>query len=168
MYTHTQQRGFTLIELLLYVGVFALMMSGIASLVIVIQDAHVKHQTISEVEENGEYIMSQLTRAIRNSEGILVNVTNDILTIDVVEAADDPTVIQVVSGNLEMTEGTQTALPLHSSRVTATDFTVTEYSRQGSTQTVQFSITLSHNNPSGRFSYNYEQTFTTSATIYGQ
>lgn len=163
----THQRGFTLIELLLYVGIASLIMLTISSFLILVVNARQKHHTLSEVEQQGIQATEMLTQLIRESDDVTapaVGATSSSLTLDMPDAADDPTVIGVTGGAIDITQGANGAVALTNSRVTISNLTFTNLSRDDDLDSIQLEFTVTYTNPSSTNPYDYEETFRTTVT----
>lgn len=160
------QHGFTLIELLLYVGIASLVMLTITSFLMLIVNARLKNQTLTEVEQQASYAMETITQIIRDSDDVntpAVGANSTSLTLDMPDAAVDPTTVTLSSGTLEITEGTTTE-QLTNSRVTVSNLTFTNLSRDDDLDSIQMQFTMNYNNSSGQNVYDYEETFQTTIT----
>lgn len=166
--THCQP-GFTLIELLLYIATASILLLAISSFAILLSESRLKHRSISEVEQQGHFIMEVITQAVRNAESVTsptIGSVGSSLTLDVVDSSLDPTVFALSSGTMQIQEGsTATTADLSSSTVQVSDLTVTNLSREDTSATVEISFTVSTVNPSGRNEFDFTQTFTSSATV---
>lgn len=160
--------GFSLIELLLYMTLASVILLVVSVFSFSLIQARIKNQTVAEVEQQGIQVMQTFTQTIRNAEGITVpgqGGSGNTLTLDVVTAGDDPTTFSDVSGVIQMTEGTNPTVDLTSSRVIASNLTFENLSRDNTPGTVRISFTLTHINDGGRNEYDYEKTFTGSASL---
>lgn len=161
-------RGFSLLELILYIAISGVILSVSGSLFVTLLEARQKHQAVTEVDAVGEQIVQLMTQTIRNAEAITVpaaGATGSSLTLDVLTTASDPTVFDLAANQLRVTEGTGTAIPLSSSRVTVSGFTVTNLSRAGTPGVVRLQFTLTHINPAARQAYEATRTFYATASL---
>lgn len=161
-------RGFTLIELLLYVSIVGVLVLALSAFLFVLLEARVKNQTIAEVEQQGVAAMQIITQTARNTEAItapIVGASGSSLTLDVITVASDPTVFDLSSGALRITEGAGSAVALTNSRIVASALTFQNLSRASTPGTVRIQFTLTAANPSGRQEYTFAKTFTSSATL---
>lgn len=162
------KNGFTLIELLLYVSIVSVFLLSLSAFLFMLLEARIKNQTIAEVDQQGLQVMHVITQATRNAEDItspVAGASASAMTLDVVTAVADPTVIDLAGGVIQITEGAGSAVALTNSRVTVTDLTVQNLSRTATPGTVQIQFTLTHTNPTGRSEYAYTKTFIGSATL---
>jgi len=162
------KRGFTMIELILYVALASVLLMATSAFLGVVLESRVKNQTISEVETQGMQTMHTILQTIRNAEAITsptqgANATS--LTLNVVNASNDPTIFDVSSGALRIKEGVGATISLTNSRVTASDVTFTNLSRTDTPGIVRVEFTLSLVNNSGRNEYDYSKTFISSASL---
>ena len=160
--------GFTLIELLLYLGVTSIIISGVSFFMISLLEARVKYQTISEVEQQGQQVLAQMTQTIRNAQNITSPVTGTSgtsLTLDVVTAGLDPTLFDLSGGIIRVTEGVGAAQPLTTAAVTASSLSVENLTRPTTQGVLRVSFTLSRTSTSGRNEFSYSKTFRGSARL---
>ncbi len=160
--------GFTLVELLLYVSITAIILLATSGFLFMLLEARIKNQTIAEVEQQGLQVMQLITQTARNAEAVTspaVGTSASSLTLDVVTVVSDPTVFDLASGVIRITEGAGSAVALTNSRVTASALTFQNLSRPSTPGTVRISFTLTHVNPTGRNEYNFSKTFYASATL---
>lgn len=162
------QKGFTLIELLLYVGIASSILLSSTIFLQTLLESRVKNQTIAEVEQQGLQVMQIITQTIRNAENITspaISTSGTSLTLDVVNASDDPTVFDLSSGAIRITEGIGSPIPLTNSRVAVSSLTFDNLSRASTPGVVRVSFTISYINSSGREEYDFSKTFYASATL---
>lgn len=162
------QKGFSLLELLLYVTTAAILVGAISSLVLVLFQGRTKAKTISEVEEQGNQAMHLILQTIRNSESIntpTAGSSGASLSLQQTVVANNPTVFDLSSGALRITEGASAAVTITSSRVTASSLTFRNLTRSGTPGVVQVQFTLTYVNNSNRNEYSYAKTFISSASL---
>jgi Tfp pilus assembly protein PilW len=160
--------GFTLIELLLYVTITGMVLLGVSVFFAIQITARIQHQTISEVESQGVAVMQIISQTVRNAETITSptqGLSTATTTLDVVTVAKDPTLFDLTAGVIRITEGTSTVLALTNSRVTASDLSFQNVSRNNTPGTLRVQFTLTHINNEGRKEYDYAQTFYETASL---
>lgn len=160
--------GYTLIELLLYVSMIGILLSAVTVFFATTADARIKNQTISEVNDQGIYVMSYITQTIRNATDVTVptaGTSGASLTLTVPTGSLSPTVFSLSSGVMQVKEGTGTAINLTSGKVQMTNLTVKNLTRSGTNGIVQISFTIARINTAGRNEYDYQRTFTTSVAL---
>ncbi len=160
-------QGFTLIELLLYIAIASIIVFTTASLLRFTLESRVKNQTIAEVEQEGTQTMQLITQTIRN--GTTVNsptIGNSVasLSVNVVTGANSPTVFDLSSGAIRITEGAGSAVNLTSSKITASNLNFQNLSNASPPDVIRISFTLTFINNSGRNEYSYTQKFYGSAS----
>lgn len=162
------QEGFTLIELLLYVAILSFIFFTASLLLTSMLNYRSKQLALTEVNETGDHAVRIISRTIRNAEAITSPTqasSASSITIDVVDVADDPTVFDLSAGALRMTEGAGSAIDLSSNRVTVSGLTFTNLSRTDTPGTVQFTFTVTYNNPDSIPAFEASKTFYGSATL---
>jgi len=168
MKTKQPQTGYTLIELLLYVSMIGILLGGVTTFFATAVEARVKNQSISEVNDQGVYIMELMTQTIRNATDVTVpavGATGSSLTLTVPTGSLSPTVFSLNGSTLQIKEGTAAAVPITNSKVAITALTFKNLSRSGTQGIIQINMTLERVNTTGRNEYEYERTFTTSVSL---
>lgn len=162
------QKGFSLIEMLLYVGITATVLLGASMMFGILTDAGVKNQSINEVEQQGMFVADVIGRSIDNATAVntpSTGSTGSTLSLQTVDSGTNPTVFDVNSGVLRISEGGGSAVNLTNSLIEVTAFSVENVSHAGTSGSVRVSLTLSRINPSGRNEYDYTKTFYVSGTL---
>jgi prepilin-type N-terminal cleavage/methylation domain-containing protein len=169
---HTQllarQKGFTLVELLLYVVIIGSLLGALSGFFIMTAQSRLKNQTIAEVDQQGMLAMQTITQAVRNATAItapVVATSGDSLTVTMPTAGSSPTVFSLSAGALQMKEGTATTIPITGANVTVSGVTFQNLTRSGTYGTVQISFVVTRNNPNNRNEFEYQKTFTTTASV---
>ncbi len=163
-----KQKGFTLIELVLYLALASILLLTVVTFLGVLLQSRVKNQTIAEVEQQGAQIMQLVTQTIRNAEGVNSpgqGASATSTSLNVVSAANDPTVFDLSGGVLRITEATSTPVSLNSSRVSVSGLTFENFSRSNTPGTLRIQFTMTYVNPGGINEYDYSRTFRASATL---
>jgi Tfp pilus assembly protein PilW len=166
--TRSNITGFTLIELLLYVGIVSALLLGVTAFFAISADARIKNQSISEVNQQGQFAMDVIAQTVRNADSITAPTTGASaaqLIVAVPTASLSPSIINVSSGVLQIKEGAAAAVPLTNGKVEVTSLSVKNLSRASTPGTVQISFTLNRINPNNRGEYSYQKTFTTTVSI---
>ena len=162
------QKGFTLIELLLYIGIASIMLLVTSVFLSTLLQSRVKNQTIAEVEQQGAQVMQIITQSIRNAENINFpsqGASASLLSLDVFNSSDDPTVFDISGESVRATEGVLPAVFLTNSRITASDLIFQNLSRDNTPGIIRIQFTFTHINTEGRNEYDYQKTFYTSASL---
>lgn len=163
--------GFTLVELLIYISLVTILISGVILFAGDLLYGRVKSNTQQEVAANIRLASKRILYDIRNATSINNLLTND-LCLATNETIHNPTRIHVEDGRLRIgwgggsndCSGLLNTQYLTSNLVTVTGITFTNLSATG-TKNVQFTITISHNNPSGKKEWQASQTMTVSAEL---
>ncbi len=161
-------QGFTLIETLLYVALTSILLLALSAFLFILLESRIKNQTIAEVEQQGLQVMQLITQTVRNAEAITspsIGTSASTVTLDVVTAANDPTVFDLSGGVLRITEGAGSPISLSNTHVTVSSLTVQNLSRASTPGTIRIFFTLTHVNPDGRNEYNFSKTFYASASL---
>lgn len=123
----TNRPGFTLVETMLFFGIFAIMSGTIIAVLVATQEARIRQQYVSEVEQRGALLLSTITRSVRRSEGViapLATKSGAILTLQMAGNAEYPTIFTRTStGRILLVQKTD-VYPLIDDRASATTFNV--------------------------------------------
>jgi type II secretory pathway pseudopilin PulG len=160
--------GYTLIELLLYISIMGILLGALTSLLSVSLSARIKNESIIEVDRQGEFMIDTIAQTARAAASITTpagGASGSTLTLGMATAGVNPTTFNVAGTTLQIKEGAGATIPLNSGRVAVTGFTVKNLSRASTPGAVQISFTLSTVNTTGRNEYDYQKTFTTSASL---
>ncbi|MBT6067808.1 prepilin-type N-terminal cleavage/methylation domain-containing protein, partial [bacterium] len=90
----SNKKGFTLVELILYVAIGSIILLIITSFFQTNLSSRAKVKSITEVDQQGAYLMQTITQTIVNAEAInspSIGTSATTLSLDVVDVADDPT-----------------------------------------------------------------------------
>jgi prepilin-type N-terminal cleavage/methylation domain-containing protein len=164
------QQGYTLIELLLYVSLIGILLGAVTVFLGASLDAQVKNQSISEVEQQGSLTAEYIARTIRNADSITApagGTSAASLSLVVPTSSLSPTVFNLAGspGALQVKEGAASAIPLTNSKVEVSNLSFTNLTRSSTPGVIQVKFTISRVNPSGQNQYDYQKTFTVSASL---
>ena len=161
--------GFSLLELLLYITVVSVVLLVSVVLTLDLLRTRLKAIALETVNQNERLALERVTTALRNANqisasGSVFDVPNGRLSLAMPNVAQDPTVIDVDSGVLRISEGGGAAVPLTSSTVEVTNFTLTRLN-QASAEGVRIQLTLRRTNPQQVTELKAQQTYVTAAII---
>jgi len=162
------QQGFTLIELMLYVAIASVVLLMVTSFFQMTLAAKIKNRTILEVEQQGMQIMQIITQTIINSEAIISPTPGNSstgLTLDVVSAVDDPTIFDLSSGTIRITQGVGVPVNLSSSLVNVDSLIFQNLSKTDTPGILRVEFTLSYINNTGRNEFNWSKNFYSSISL---
>lgn len=155
-------RGFTLIELLLYVAIVGVIVTSVSVMFTAMSDARVKQEVIQEVEANGSFAMRVILQSIRNGSAVSLPLPGNnggTLSMTTGVPAKDPTVFDVVSGRLRMTEGASSPIFITSPSVSVSGLVFRNLSYSSSPDTIGVYFSVSYLSNSMAQIYNYSQKF---------
>ncbi len=162
-------RGFTLIEMILYVAICSALLLSLSVMFSYLLSSRVKGQAVTEVNQQGSFVMHLLTSTIRNAKSIdvpLMGTSATSLSVTAQSPAISPTLISVSSSTLFIREAGGVSIPLTSSRISVSSLLFENVSSASSTdKIIRITYTLSYRSGSGRQEYVYVKTFTGSATL---
>jgi Tfp pilus assembly protein FimT len=167
------KNGFTFIELLIYIALMAIFIIGTIDFGWNIIYGNVKSKNYQEVTENLRFAEKRIVFEIRNASGIN-SVTSQSICISNSDSTRNPTRIYLSGSFLHIGWGggsptcasltNDVALTTNLVNVTSLHF-VNLTNGGGTTKNIQFSITVSAINPSGRSEWDRVQTFESAGEI---
>ncbi|MDH4330338.1 MAG: type II secretion system GspH family protein [Candidatus Moranbacteria bacterium] len=162
------KRGFTLIELLVYISISSIILGGVVSFTTTFFKWNIKNRIVSEVEDQGVFVMREVIHTIQESQGVdSPNPSSDDsqLFLKVADAGKDPTRFDVSSGVLRIKEGNSSSVELTNSHVTISDFVVRNLSEAETPGIVSVEFVISYVNSSDKDELNYSKKFQNSASL---
>lgn len=170
--TKNNSQGFTLIELVIYLAIAAFLLLAINSFLKVALETRAKNQTIAEIENQGQAIMSLITQTVRNASSITVPTagasldnTSLVITDLLGPTSQSPTIFDLNNGKIRIKEGAAAAIELNNTLINATNLSFYNVSRTGTYGALKIQFTLTHVNQSKGKAYRYSRTFYGSATL---
>lgn len=144
------------------------MIGGITSFWHLMIVSQTRQRVMSEVEQEGLFVMNVLTQTIRNADSIItpsVGSSGAIIFLDVSDVSLDPVVFDGTSASVKMKEGAGEYIPVTSSRVILSHLEFYNVSRSGTPGAVRVEMTLERANPEHKSEYEYAKTFYTTAGL---
>lgn len=157
-----------MIELLLYVSLVSVILLSVSVLYSALLSSGVKNQTVADVEGEGMHILHLITQTIRNARAInspVPGASAASLSLNVADAAKNPTIFDLASSTLRIKEGGSQTIPLTSSRILISGLAFSNLSRAGTRGTIRIEFTVNRLNPEDRNEYEYPKTFYASASL---
>ena len=166
--SHSQKKGFTLLELMLSIAFAGILIAAITQWFAATVQTQAKIDSMEQVNYYGAKIMHDILQSIRNAQSISTpsqGATASSISIIVDTGSKSPTLFDVSSSIIRMTEGVQAPQLLHPNWIVASNFSATNLSYASTPGTVRVQFTLSRKNPSNIPSFSYQQTFYGSANV---
>src|SRR3989344_887051 len=163
-----RNKGFTLIEILFSISIFALMIGGIASFWHLMIVSQTRQRVMSEVEQEGLFVMNVITQTIRNADSIIspsIGSSDSMISLDVSDAILDPVIFDSISGSVKIKEGSGSYISLTSSHVILSHLEFYNISPIGSPGAVRIEMTLERANSDNKSEYEYAKTFYATAGL---
>ena len=162
-------RGVSLIELLLYISVLSVVLLSLSLFLTFLVSSRIKNQSIGDVNQQGLQVMQLVTQTIRNAKTIdfpTIGATSTSLSMTMFDPFLSPTVFDIASGTVRITEGSNATISLTNSHITVSSFIFQNISSTSSTdRVVRISFTIDHNNTNGRNENSFTKSFIGSATL---
>jgi hypothetical protein len=134
---------------MMFVGFFALCSGVIIAVLVSSNEQRVRQQIIASVEQEGMQLTRILTRRIRSAERVLapaIGATGSILTLQMADEAQNPTIIALQSGALIVIEH-DTRRVMSSDRITISNLSSANTSATASRPSVSLSFVVSRQVP---------------------
>ncbi len=138
-------KGMTLIELILYMGILLLLLTVLSSIFSAIVDVQLNSSSLSNVDQDGTYLLAKFTHDVASSSAILVptNPGNQTSTLQLTINSINYTYSLNNSGNLQVVNNsTNETNVLNSYSTSVSGLTFTRIGNGGSNDTVQMSYTI--------------------------
>lgn len=162
------QKGFTFIEFLLYIGIVGVVLTVAGAIGLNVLFGKAKLIAIEEVSQNARFTMEKITESIRSAQQInspTQGATSSTLSLQMADAAKNPTVFTLASGILQIQESTGAVVDLTSSEVVVSALQFSNISYPNTPGAVRIEMTLQFTNPENRQEYRFEETFYTTTNI---
>lgn len=153
MATSAKYPGFTLIEFLIYIGITSIIVTAMVVFMWNVINLTAKVSVNGELASEERYLDERLSSEIKNALDINTSTSNfgvDLATVAgskislKASAPNDPTLIDVTTGTLRITEGTSTPVALTGAMSKVVSLIFTNYSAaSGTTKHVGYTLTLS-------------------------
>ncbi len=143
----------------------------ISSFVQLMFEARAKHQTVAEVEQQGQIVMNMITQSVRKGKAVCapaINATStSALSIDTGTgcAANAPTIYDLSGATLRIKEAAATQINLTNSRVSVSSFEARDLTVAGGKRSVRISFTLAYAGGSTKNEYTYSKVFQASGSL---
>jgi len=154
--------GFTLMEVILYLALIAIVVTVFSSLLYLIMSSKVKAQTIREVEFQGQLIIDNIDKSIKNSFSVnspLPGNTQASLSLNTYQVVNNPTIYSLSSNQVNVQEASNPAISLNTSEYPVTNLTFTNVANTDSPDIIKIQFTISRQNPNNRQEFNYSKNF---------
>lgn len=163
-------RGFTLLEFILYFALISIVVTLVASFAVDMVKTRAKTAAIAEVEQNMRFGMQRVLRSVRQATRLNVGASTfdsdaGVLSLDMQDAGDTPTVFDLSGGVLRIKEGSDPAAPLTSGDVTVTKLRFSRDAQAGNNVAVTAEMTVVYKTASQDVLFNYAASASATAVI---
>lgn len=141
------RKGFTVMELLIFVAIFSIVMVAFITILVAVTRVQTQQFSENEVTQQSQFLLQQLQYYVEGSSLIqeVTNTATTTLELRMANPALDPTYITLSSGTIYLQQGTSTAQPLTSPRVSISGLTFTKRSNAPAHDSVDIAFTMSYN-----------------------
>lgn len=165
MINNFKKRGFTLIELLLYIGVTAVIITGIFSFMSLMMQSKVKSLAISEVEEQGMYISEIIRNKIINANDVVSPVRGSNSDHIVLSGENNNSIdIFLENNKLYLSESNNSQISLNSNKILISNFLIFNLSKNDNQNILKFQFDIEYLNLENRNEYDYKKNFSSSVS----
>lgn len=166
MHKYSDNKGFTLIEMVIYLGIVGLLTVSTISFVSAISGANIKTYAAQEVHSNSKMSLDVISKKIRSANSVNIGssvfgVNPGVLSLSMDNPAENPTVIRVNAGALEITEGASSPVRITSNNVNISNLVFTDLTGGNSRENIWIALTISYDNTAD-IEYTYSQSIRTS------
>ncbi|HLD96357.1 MAG TPA: type II secretion system protein [Patescibacteria group bacterium] len=166
------KRAFTLIELLIYMALVSVFLTAAVTSMWDIILGSTKSSVEQEVQESLRYVSHRLGFEIRNANsiggssdfGVNLAATPGALLSLSSPNPNNPTEFRVDDGLLQVKQGAGDWTTISSSALEVTDLVFTDLT-DGSSENIEFTVTVKYRNPGSRSELEKESTFESSAQL---
>jgi type II secretory pathway pseudopilin PulG len=164
-----KNKGFTLIEMVIYLGITGFLAVSIISFVSAISGSKVKTYVIQEVHSNSKMALDLISKKIHSADSVnlgasVFGINPGELSLAMDNPAENPTIIKVNNGSLEITEGVSAPIRVTSNEVNIANLIFADLSGGNNRENIGIAITISYNNPPD-IKYTYSQDLRTSVNV---
>lgn len=163
------QSGFTLVELVIYIVVISTSAVLLTYLSIDLVTGAQKARVNQEVQQNARFAMQRIVQELRHANTVNTGSSTfgsspGVLSLGVDTVGNDPTVFDVASEVLQITQGANGPYPLTTDKVRVTNLVFDNRSTP-KTSNIKVTLTIEHVNPSNQETYNASQTLSTTVVV---
>lgn len=170
-----KKNGFTLIELLLYLVIVSIVVGALVPFAWNMVRSSVKSSVQENVAGNIAILSERIKSEIRNCNGVNIADSNFGVNLSTNpgsklslqnDSPNDPTLIDVLNGQVRIKQGVGSYVPLNPSNINVTNITFLNYSSSDlKTQNIGFTITVSSNYSGARQEYKQSSTVESGAEV---
>lgn len=167
-----QQKGFTLLELILYIAIVSVVLLSFTTFALRFAHASAKARVVGEVEYNAKLVQDRMIDAIRHAEAVNDGASTfgsdpGVLSLDMVDAGEDPTVFSLTSddGSFQVNIAGAGDVPITSDRVQITNLFFTDLTTDDELGVIQVQYTVTAVSPTNSPLFEYEQSYQTTLRI---
>jgi len=164
-----KRNGFTLIELMLSIAAFGTVMLILSGMLGTLYSARIRIQSAAEVDQVGSLILSRVLLISKNAKSVnspLAGANNSTLNLNVDDSSKNPTIVNLVNGEIQIQEGSASPVTFGASRLIASDLLFENLARPGTPAIIRVSFTLAYKNPTNRSEYAVTKLFFGTASLY--
>jgi len=170
---HNNNRGFTLVELIIYILVVSVILISATYYAIDVIGAQTKARSYQEVQQNARLALRRMVQEIRAAENLnegssVFDSNPGTLSLDHTDPAKDPTIFDVSSGRLRITQGGNGPYYLTTDQAIVSDLTFENLSVSGRNKVIKITLTLDHVNPENRSDFEASLSVYSTAVIRSQ
>lgn len=148
-----REKGFTFIEMILYVAIVSIVVSALIPFAWSVIGTGAKSSVQQEVFSTARYVSERIKYEIRDASGIN-SVGTTAISLSNSNAAKNPTIIDLVAGNIRVKYGSSGAVNLNSTDTTISNLVFNNYtSGDNKTENIQYSFTVDSNYATIRSEY---------------
>jgi len=163
-----KNQGFTLIELLIYIAILASVLVLITGFFWNIALGYIKENSYQELQQNGRFALTKMSQEIKKAKSIISPAPGfsvNSLSLEMANPALNPTILDLSSGKLRITQGTGPSYELTTDRAIVNNLQFTNLSYNNTPGTIKIELGLNHLNPGGLSEYQASINLTTTVSL---
>lgn len=160
------RKGYTLVELLIFLAISSVALVAFVGILVIVVQLQVRQTSTGSVQQESTALLQQMQYYVQNSSLVdmpINAVGTSTLRLRMASSSVDPTTITLVNGMVYLQQGSATATPLTSSRVTVSNLLFVRHANPPSHDTVSISFTTTYNAPANTEQF-FAQSFRTAVT----
>lgn len=141
------RRGLTLLELLLFSGIFAVVIIGFITVLVVVAGVQSRQYSVAEVNQQSQFLLQRVQYYVERSSLIDMpaDAPTNVLTLRTSADTENPTIISLSGGVVRLKVGVATEQALTSDKVTVSGLAFTKRSNPPAKDSVDVVFTVEYN-----------------------
>ncbi|MEA3249762.1 MAG: hypothetical protein U9Q03_05420 [Patescibacteria group bacterium] len=166
-----KERGTTLLELIIYIGIIGVVITAATLIALEFVTAKAKSSAVSDTREAARFALERMAYEIRAADGVDFGSSSfgtdpGTLYLETSNPSTDPTVFSVSSGQLNVTWGVGSAVPLTPSFLNVDSFIVENVAAPARSRNIRITLTVGSIETGAEESYSADVTMQTTVRVW--